>query len=30
MGGCSTGPPNHEDQELEDVCTKAGAMEGDC
>jgi hypothetical protein len=28
MGRCSTRPSNHEDQELEDVCTKEGAMDG--
>jgi hypothetical protein len=30
MGRCSTRPSNHEDQELEDVRTKEGAMEGNC
>jgi hypothetical protein len=26
----STGPSNHEDQELEDACKKEGAVEGNC
>jgi hypothetical protein len=30
MGRCFTRPSNHEDQELEDVRLKEGALEGNC